>query len=105
MRVLTETPAGSHPGVNSRRSRPLEWQMTQVHLPAEHSDADLALAGAVAEQLALGELYVAWSQTAGNGRPVVAAAVREAARAPERRRPRSLARLLAAARGRLARLD
>jgi hypothetical protein len=47
--------------------------MPNVHLPVEHTDADLALAGALASVLRSQELYVAWSQENGPSAPVVPA--------------------------------
>jgi hypothetical protein len=53
--------------------------MAELHLPSEHSDADLALAHRVAQALESGELHVAWSHEGGSGQlPVVRARVREA---------------------------
>ncbi len=54
--------------------------MPQLHLPAEHTDADLVLAMQVAELLDAGELFVAWTGETGSGAlPTVAAVVREPA--------------------------
>jgi hypothetical protein len=70
--------------------------MPHVHLPAQHTDDDLALAGALATMLRSQELYVAWSNEAGPAAPVIPAALQdpreEAPRA--RRRPGLLARWL-----------
>jgi hypothetical protein len=53
--------------------------MAELHLPSEHSDADLALAHRVAEAMESGELHVAWTHEGGSGQlPVVRARVREA---------------------------
>ena len=60
--------------------------MPQVHLPATHTDADLALAGALATALRSEELFVAWSVTEGRAEPVVPAALTEAPPEPPRRR-------------------
>jgi hypothetical protein len=46
--------------------------MAHLHLPAQHSDDDLAIAGALAQILHSEELYVAWS-SAGAGEPVIPA--------------------------------
>jgi hypothetical protein len=52
--------------------------MPQLHLPAEHTDADLVLATQVAEALDASELYVAWSgETGSPALPEVPAVVRE----------------------------
>ena len=68
--------------------------MPHVHLPAQHTSDDLALAGALATMLCSQELYVAWSCEAGQAAPVIPAALREPAAepAPRRRRPGLLAR-------------
>ena len=47
--------------------------MAHLHLPAQHSDDDLAIAGALAQVLRSDELYVAWSTESGAGEPVVPA--------------------------------
>ena len=47
--------------------------MAHLHLPAQHSDDDLAMAGALAQVLRSDELYVAWSTENGAGEPVVPA--------------------------------
>jgi hypothetical protein len=39
--------------------------MALLYLPVEHTEADLVLAGQIAESIASAELYVTW--TAGNG--------------------------------------
>jgi hypothetical protein len=53
--------------------------MAQLFLPRAHTEADLVLAGQIAELIDSAELYVAW--TAGQGRavPEVAAELRTAA--------------------------
>ena len=49
-------------------------EMPHLHLPAEHDDHDLQLAGALAVALRSDDLYVTWSCTAGHpARPVVPA--------------------------------
>jgi hypothetical protein len=70
--------------------------MPHVHLPAQHTDDDLALAGALATMLSSEELYVAWSTESGPAAPVVPAALRDAApvRQARRRRAGLLARFL-----------
>jgi len=47
--------------------------MAHLHLPAQHSDDDLAIAGALAQILHSEELYVAWSSSSGAGEPVIPA--------------------------------
>jgi hypothetical protein len=42
--------------------------MAQLYLPVAHTEADLVLAGQIAERIDSGRLYVAW--TPGNGRAV-----------------------------------
>ena len=39
--------------------------MPSLYLPAHHTDADLVLAGQVAEQMESAELYVTWTPSAG----------------------------------------
>ena len=70
--------------------------MPHVHLPAQHTDDDLALAGALASMLRSQELYVAWSCESGPAAPVIPAALHEAheERPRPRRRPGLLARWL-----------
>ena len=51
--------------------------MPHVHLPAQHTDDDLALAGALATMLRSKELYVAWSVESGQAAPVIAAALQD----------------------------
>jgi hypothetical protein len=51
--------------------------MPLLHIPAEHTDADLALAGELADALGSSELYVAWTHEAGSARPEVMATLRE----------------------------
>ena len=53
--------------------------MSQLYLPAEHTDADLILAGLVAERVDSAELYVAWTPEHGQASPEVAALLREPA--------------------------
>ena len=68
--------------------------MPHVHLPAQHTDDDLALAGALATMLRSKELYVAWSVEAGQAAPVIPAALQDARddEPREKRRPGLLAR-------------
>jgi hypothetical protein len=51
--------------------------MPHLHLPAEHTDADLVLAGQVAELMESAELYVTWTPTAGLAAPEVDTLMRE----------------------------
>jgi hypothetical protein len=58
--------------------------MPHVHLPADHSDADLVLAANLADIVGSADLYVTWTHDAGAGAvPEVEAVLRD-----ERRRPR-----------------
>lgn len=68
--------------------------MAQLHLPAKHTDDDLAIAGALAQVLRSEELYVAWSSENGPGEPVIPACVHEAP-APRATRPARRTSLLA----------
>jgi hypothetical protein len=53
--------------------------MAYLHLPEQHSTADLVLAGQVAEAFDSEDLYVAWTHDSGPGvRPTVQAVVRDA---------------------------
>ena len=52
--------------------------MPHLHLPADHTDADLVLAANLAEIVGSEDLYVAWSHETGAGAiPEVEAVVRE----------------------------
>jgi hypothetical protein len=51
--------------------------MSQLYLPAEHTEADLVLAGTIAERLGSEELYVVWTDVQGPAVPEVAALLRE----------------------------
>ena len=65
--------------------------MPHVHLPAQHTDDDLAIAGALATMLRSQELYVAWSCESGQAAPVIPAALQtadEEAPRPRRRQGR-----------------
>ena len=53
--------------------------MSQLYLPAEHTEADLVLAGTIAERLGSDELYVVWTDDHGPAVPEVAALLREPA--------------------------
>jgi hypothetical protein len=74
--------------------------MAYLHLPVEHTEDDLAIAGALASLLESDELYVAWSVTAGASRPVIPAALHHEPQCEPGRPPRSLIGSLL---GRLAR--
>jgi hypothetical protein len=50
--------------------------MAQLFLPAEHTEADLVLAGQIAELVHSGTLYVAWTPEHGRAVPVVKAELR-----------------------------
>jgi hypothetical protein len=59
--------------------------MAHLHLPAKHSDDDLAIAGALAHLLRSEELYVAWSSETGHAEaPVIPARIAD----PSQRRAR-----------------
>jgi hypothetical protein len=52
--------------------------MPHLHLPADHSDADIVLAANVAATVGSEDLYVAWTHDSGAGAvPEVDAVVRE----------------------------
>jgi len=52
--------------------------MPHLHLPIDHTDADLVLAANVAEVVGSADLYVTWSHESGAGAvPEVEAVVRE----------------------------
>ena len=52
--------------------------MPHLHLPADHTDADLVLAANLADIVGSEDLYVAWSHEAGPGAiPEVEAVLRE----------------------------
>ena len=53
--------------------------MPQLYLPAEHTDADLILAGLVAQRVDSAELYVVWTPERGQASPEVAAVLRDPA--------------------------
>jgi hypothetical protein len=53
--------------------------MAQLYLPVEHDDADLVLAGVIAECVASAELYVTWTAAHGPATPAVPALLREPA--------------------------
>ena len=51
--------------------------MPQLYLPAEHTEADLVLAGQIAELVDSAELYVAWTPEHGQSVPEVVAELRD----------------------------
>jgi hypothetical protein len=52
--------------------------MPHLHLPADHSDADIVLAASVAATVGSEDLYVSWTHDAGAGAvPEVEAVLRE----------------------------
>jgi hypothetical protein len=52
--------------------------MPHLHMPIDHTDADLALAANVADVVGSADLYVAWSHETGAGAvPEVEAVLRE----------------------------
>ena len=54
--------------------------MAHLHLPEDHTDTDLILAGQVAASMRSRELYIAWTHRGGPGaQPAVAARLREPA--------------------------
>jgi hypothetical protein len=50
--------------------------MAQLYLPVAHTEADLVLAGQIAERIASAELYVAWTPELGGVAPEVVAELR-----------------------------
>jgi hypothetical protein len=53
--------------------------MAQLYLPVEHTQADLVLAGQIAESIDSAELYVTWTPCHGQSPPEVSAELRETA--------------------------
>jgi hypothetical protein len=51
--------------------------MHHLYLPEAHTDADLVLAAVIAQVVDSGELYVTWTESAGQAPPAVGALVRE----------------------------
>ena len=52
--------------------------MAHLHLPEDHTDTDLILAGQVAASMRSSELYIAWTHAGGAGaQPAVPAQLRE----------------------------
>jgi hypothetical protein len=72
--------------------------MAHLHLPAQHTDDDLALAGALAQVLRSEELYVAWSFDGGAAEPCIPARLQAPDVRPfvRERRPSLLARIVRA---------
>jgi hypothetical protein len=56
--------------------------MAHLILPVEHSEADLVLAGQIAELIDSAELYVAWTPEHGSCAPSVPAELRSPAHRP-----------------------
>jgi hypothetical protein len=53
--------------------------MAQLYLPVAHTEADLVLAGQIAELIDSAELYVAWTAAEGAAVPEIAAELRATA--------------------------
>ena len=53
--------------------------MAQLYLPVAHTEADLVLAGQIAETIDSAELYVTWTPQEGRAVPEVVAELRAAA--------------------------
>jgi hypothetical protein len=51
--------------------------MAQLYLPVEHTEADLVLAGQIAESIDSAELYVTWTPGVGHSVPEVSAELRD----------------------------
>ena len=49
----------------------------QLYLPAQHDEADLVLAGLIAELVGSAELYVTWTGRQGPATPAIPALLRE----------------------------
>jgi len=49
----------------------------QLYLPAQHDEADLVLAGLIAELVDSAELYVTWTTSQGPATPAIPAVLRE----------------------------
>jgi hypothetical protein len=54
--------------------------MPHLHLPTDHTDADLVMAANLADYVGSEELYVAWTQDRGPGVPEVEAVISDAPR-------------------------
>jgi hypothetical protein len=52
-------------------------EMPHLHLPMDHTDADLVLAANLADIVGSEELFVAWTQDSGAGVPEIQAVVSE----------------------------
>ena len=52
--------------------------MARLYLPVAHTEADLVLAGQIAEQIDSAELYVAWTPATGRAVPEIMAELRAA---------------------------
>ena len=64
--------------------------MATLYLPAEHTEADLVLAGQIAETIDSAELFVTWTPEHGHSAPEVSAELRE----PEPGWPSSILRAI-----------
>jgi hypothetical protein len=53
--------------------------MAQLYLPVEHTEADLVLAGQIAETIDSAELYVTWTPEQGRSVPEISAELRATA--------------------------
>jgi hypothetical protein len=51
--------------------------MAQLYLPVEHTEADLVLAGQIAESIDSAELYVTWTPEHGQSAPEISAELRD----------------------------
>ena len=51
--------------------------MPHLYLPVDHTDADLILAGQIAEAVQSAELYVTWTASAGQAAPELGTLMRE----------------------------
>ena len=56
--------------------------MAHLHLPVEHTEADLVVAGQIAELIDSAELYVAWTPVHGRAVPELVAELRDAETRP-----------------------
>ena len=77
----------------------------QLYLPAQHDDADLVLAGLIAELVDSAELYVTWTAAEGPATPAIPALLREPPVRPGTVLMRALRELWAALRNRPPRDD
>ena len=66
--------------------------MAQLYLPVAHTEADLVLAGQIAERIDSAELYVSWTPEHGRAVPELMAELRARRDALDRRARRSSSR-------------